>query len=429
MSNTWADLAPAWHAVGPTWAGIFGQFVYKPQPQVILGTQPVSGILFDRITIRRGRDSIYVEQQASYATLRLRILSQEIAEDFLAPSIINAEAVIGQTCQIRLNGPTGVFESIFFGRISDVVKETVQGTDTIANLTITAVGPLADANRRQVFDGGRAAETDGERVLGAMVAAFGTAVPIAPQINPVVPAQFDTGLFTVASLDSQDGGYNALRVAQEAAFSAQGIFFEQRDGTLAYADAERRPEELLDGATEIPATVLNLNGIQASSSLSELANRAIVDWDAGTVVEDNVESQNLFGLLERRVSTILSTESDAERFAGQLVQNQSVPVFKADQFRLILNNLPSPLLDTMVRVEPNDAVRFTGLPFTIGFFELVGFVEGLEWSINDFTVELGLFVSDEILSVGDVWWGRVTETLEWDDVDPALEWGNVGRTL
>jgi hypothetical protein len=106
-----------------------------------------------------------------------------------------------------------------------------------------------------------------------------------------------------------------------------------------------------------------------------------------------------------------------------------LPVFKADQFRLLLNNVDATLLDDLVVVEPNDGVDFVGLPPELGFTRLTAFVEGIEWRIDPFTVELGLFASDERLSVGGVWFGRVTDTLEWGDVDAGLEWQQVGRTL
>jgi hypothetical protein len=87
------------------------------------------------------------------------------------------------------------------------------------------------------------------------------------------------------------------------------------------------------------------------------------------------------------------------------------------------------LLDDLVVVEPNDGVDFVGLPPELGLTRLTAFVEGIEWRIDPFTVELGLFASDERLSVGGVWFGRVTDTLEWGDVDAGLEWQDVGRVL
>jgi hypothetical protein len=281
---------------------------------------------------------------------------------------------------------------------------------------------LAGANRRQVLADGRAVELDGARAEAAITESLGTA--------NIDAAQFDGGVFSLAALGTAVGGYAALGIAQEAAASGGGVVYETREGLIAYADADRRAATLqADDFTIVNASILDLGGMNASSSLSELANRIILDWDNGTVTEEVPESIAEFGLFVRRVSTILENETDAEVRAIELAQNLSVPVFKSDQFRLLLNNAELPLLDQLVRVEPNDGFSFRQLPNALGFNRLDAFVEGVEWRIDQFRVELGLFSSDERLSVGLVYWGRVTDTLEWGDVDAGLAWEDVGRTL
>jgi hypothetical protein len=410
VSNTWTDLAPAWHAVGPTWAGIFEQFVYKPEPAVLIDGQDFTGDTIGQITIRRGRDSVYVEPSASYAAVTLRSVGTAL------------DLSIGSELTVTLNSATGAREPLFRGRISDVNVSITPASSLVGQYRLTAVGPLAGANRRQVLAGGRSVEKDGERAEAAIVDALGTAI--------IADALFDPGIFDLAALDSQDGGYSGLSIAQEAAASGGAVLYETRDGLIAYADTDRRAATLIaDDFAVIPSAILDLDGMNTSSSLSELANRVLVDWDAGTVTEEVAESIAQFGLFVRRISTVLDKEGDAEVRAIELAQNLSVPVFKADVFRLLLNNAASPLLDLLLRVEPNDGVSFRQLPPVIGFTRLDAFVEGVEWSIDPFTVRLGLFASDERLSVGLVYWGRVDVALEWDDVDPALEWRNVGRTL
>jgi hypothetical protein len=303
---------------------------------------------------------------------------------------------------------------------------------------------LAGANRRQVLAGGRAEELDGERALAAIFDALAPTWETEPggltwadaegswedSTGSIATDDFDTGVYTLSALDPSDGGYSALSVAQEAAASGGGVIYENREGLVAYADANRRGLTFAAGDfAEVPAAVLDLDGMRASSSLSEVATRVLVDWAGGTVQADVPEAFSGIGLFVRRLSTILAGESDAQTRAEQEVQNLSQPVFKTDQFRLLLNNLGPGLLDRLIVVEPNDGVDFVELPGALGFTRLTAFVEGVEWSIDEFTVELGLFASDERLSVGGVWWGRVTDTLEWGDVDAGLEWQDVGRTL
>jgi hypothetical protein len=329
---------------------------------------------------------------------------------------------IGTELSVTLNTTFGDRETLFRGRISDVEVSITPATPLVGQYRLTAVGPLAGANRRQVLAAGRLVEKDGERAEAAIVDALGTAI--------IADALFDEGVFDLAALSAQDGGYTALSIAQEAAASGGSVLYETRDGLIAYADAARRGAVLdQDDFYPVPSAILDLDGMNASSSLSELANRIVLDWDAGTVIEEVQDSIDQFGLFVRRISTALDKEADAEIRAQELAQNLSVPAFKADVFRLLINNAAPPLRDLLVKVEPNDGVSFRQLPDVIGFTRLDAFIEGVEWRIDPFVVELGLFASDERLSVGLIYWGRVNPALEWDDVDATLEWRDAGRTL
>jgi hypothetical protein len=430
--KTWADLQPAWDSVGNTWAAIFELFVWKPEPAVLIGGQNFTGNTIGQITIRRGRDSVYVEPAASYASVDLISVGQPL------------NLTVGKRLTVTLKDLFGNPQTLFSGRISDVEVQVTKAAQPVAGYRLTAVGPLAGANRRQVLAAGRAEELDGERALAALFAALAPAWETTSgdirwedvdeswedSTGAIALDEFDAGVYTVSGLDPSDGGYSALSVAQEAAASGGGVLYENREGLVAYADANRRGLTSAAGDfAEVLAGVLDLDGMRASSSLSEVATRVLVDWAGGTVQSEIPEAFVGIGLFVRRLSTILGLETDAQARADQEVQNLSVPVFKTDQFRLLLNNLEPALLNRLVVVEPNDGVDFVGLPGALGFTRLTAFVEGVEWSIDEFTVKLGLFASDERLSVGGVWWGRVTDTLEWGNVDAGLEWQQVERTL
>jgi hypothetical protein len=421
VNISWANTAPTWSTMPPVWvqAGI------SP-------TVNFTGNTINRITIRRGRDSVYVEPSASYASVDLISVGQPLGLS------------VGSRLKVTLNDSTGTPQTLFSGRVSDVEVQVTKATQPVAGYRLTAVGPLAGANRRQVLTGGRGEELDGQRALAAIFDALAPTWETTPgdvtwdvaegswedSTGAIATDDFDTGVYTLSALATNDGGYSALSVAQEAAASGGGVIYENRNGLVAYADANRRGLTFAAGDfAEVPAAVLDLDGMRASSSLSEVATRVLVDWAGGTVESEIPEAFAAIGLFVRRLSTILASETDAQARALQEVQNLSQPVFKADQFRLLLNNVTPQLLDRLVVVEPNDGVEFVGLPAALGFTRLTAFVEGVEWSIDPFTVELGLFASDERLSVGGVWWGRVTDTLEWENVDAGLEWQDVGRTL
>jgi len=404
---------------------------WKPDPVVTINGTNFTGNTVGQVTIRRGRDSVYVEASASYASVNLLSVEEPL------------DLEVGQVLRVTLNDTTDR-KTLFRGYVSDIDVQITQASRPVGTYRVTAVGPLANANRRQVLAGGRSAELDGERALAAIVGgiaqtwetqpvdlAWGSAVGVwNDYVGDVDLDLFDTGVYTLAALGTAEAGYGSLQLAQEAAQSGGAVIYETRDGKVAYADAARRPTTLQAGDfAVIDSDVLDLDGMNASSALSEVANRVEVEWVGGVEQAEVRESIIKFGVLERVFKTILSNDTDAAARAEELVQNLSLPVFKADQFRLLLNNVSPELRDRLIVVEPNDGVDFTGLPPVLGFTRLVAFVEGVEWVIDPFTVQLGLFASDERLSVGGVWWGRVDDTLEWGDVDADLEWQQVGRTL
>jgi hypothetical protein len=405
---------------------------WEPVPSVLLNGQEVSSSAVGQVTVKRGRDSVYVEPSASYASVNFR-------------SEGGVPVTIGDRLTLRLADSVGTATTVFSGRVSDVDLSVVPvGSGTLAGYRVTAVGPLAGANRRQTLAAGRPVELDGERVLAALLAAlgltweevqFGLAWDDVEGswgqfTGPLALDEIDPGVYDIAALGSADAGYSALSVVQEAAFSGDGVLYENRFGQIGYADAARRATTFSAGtAIEVPVASLRADGLSASSSLSELANRAIVTYEGGVEQADIPESVVQFGLFVRRLDTQLTSQSEALNRAERFVEEHSLPVFKADSFSVLLNVLPDALRDRLLEVEPNDLIVFDGLPPQFGFDRLTAFVEGIEWRFDDQTAEVRLFASDERLSVGGVWWGRVDGTLEWGDVDGSLEWQDVGRTL
>jgi hypothetical protein len=240
----------------------------------------------------------------------------------------------------------------------------------------------------------------------------------------------DDGVFTLSALGTAEAGYNPLRVAQEAAFSGLGMLYETRTGTIGYADAARRADNADAGYAPVPAASLSTDGVQVASSLSDITNRVTVEFDGGVVTVTDDDSLQEFGLFQTEFATQLVNQSNAELWADRYVENHSLPVFRADQFRLTLQGLGTALTDSLLVVEPNDALEFTGLPTALGLgatFE--GFVEGVEWTLDPFRTDVGLFVSDAQLSLGSIWFGRVDGTLTWSAVGSATAWQDVERTL
>jgi hypothetical protein len=123
------------------------------------------------------------------------------------------------------------------------------------------------------------------------------------------------------------------------------------------------------------------------------------------------------------LSTQLANQSNAEARAIDYLFNHVDPRIELEQVSVNLRGSVLPLLrDTLLGAETNLAVRFPGTPVKTGVLGLRGFVEEVLFRFADFEFEVGLFVSDEALSVGAVRWGQVDGTLEYGQVDPVLEY-------
>lgn len=400
-------------------------------PKVLVNGRDVTGLVQGQVTVRRGRDSVYTEPSAGYAAVELRSTVQE-------------QFRLGQTVSVWLSDSADQDVQLFGGVLSDVEVRAVPVSDgQLVAYRLTAVGPLARLNRRTVFFGGRPSEDDGERVLAAVLSGLSSAweeqqtsltwddaIGTWETFDSVDTSLIDDGVFTLAALGTADGGYNPLRVAQEAAFSGFGLVYESREGLIGYADAARRETNANAGYQEIPAGLLAADGVQASAQLADITNRVVVEFDGGAVEQTDTDSLVEFGLYSSRFTTQLVNQSNAEQWADRYLENHALPVFRADQFRLNLPAVGTALADVLLHVEPNDALEFTGLPAALGLgVTFQGFVEGVEWTVNPFRTDVGLFVSDAQLSLGNLWWGRVDGTLAWNAVGTATAWQDVERTL
>jgi hypothetical protein len=243
----WQNLAPTWTLLGPTWTDIFVVTDWTPEPQVTLDGIDYTANTIGNVSIRRGRDTVYAQVQAGYATVELIDVNGLI------------QPKVGQTLVVSARDAYNVQTPLFTGQVSDWDTETVAVQDgVLVTYRMQAVGPLARLNRRTILTEGRPSELDGARV-GAAVAeglssaweevagtvtwgSVGTAVTYDTFDPNFDDALIDPGVFTLAALGSADSGYTALQVAQDAASSGQGVMFETAAGLVGYADADRRQD-------------------------------------------------------------------------------------------------------------------------------------------------------------------------------------------
>ena len=401
---------------------------WSPNPRVSIGGTDFTDHAINRVSVTKGRRTVYERPNAGYATAELidvdGIPTFRVGDEFVvsidrADWVWSALATTWAALATTWDSlePTYVSEPIFTGTLSDFTSAAVPARDgPIITHSLQAVGPLSVLNRRTIYTGGRIAETDGERVLNTLNTALGTAL-----VNPAV---VDAGVFDLAAIGTADAGYNALQVAQDAGFSGEGLLYETADGFIGYTNADRRLENERAGVIEVPFGVLSAEGVSASQQLADITNAVTVVYDGGAVFEEDTTSIADFGRYETELQTQLVNLSNAEDRASAFLERHSGPSFVFDRLNFALLGVPDVLRNELLVLRPSLAVRVTDVPDRIGFAQFAGFVEGFTLTASPFDADLTFVVSDRRLSIGAVRWQQVLDTIKWEDVDPALTWAD-----
>lgn len=407
--------------------------VYLPNPTVKIDGRDYTGVSVGQVTITRGRNTVYDQPNAGSATVELIDIGAltrfsvgvDIEISMLFPDIdwellADSWAGVAETWE-GIYGPLipGFIEPVFTGVVSDWDADAVAAQDQpIMRYKVQAVGPLATLNRRNILFDGRVAEDDGERVEAILTAALGTAVD---------PTIIDDGLFSLSAVDADDSGYEGLGLLRETATSAQGVIFETRDGRVGYDNADKRFNEA--DFLEVPFGQVQVGGLSVSSALGDVTNVVTVEYDGGAVTVRDEVSIARFGEQDASISTTLASEAAASGFANAFLKRHSTPSVSLGRLSFNLRNMDRDIRESLLDSTLNRGVLLTDVPPRVGFRNFEGFIEGVEIRMGQFEAELGLLVSDAVLSTGDMRWSVVPPAVTWETVEPAdLVWDDA-RTI
>jgi hypothetical protein len=384
------------------------------------------------VQLRRGRQNVYTTVQAAVASITLL----DIAGTGIVPTV--ADSLV-----VTLEDTAGTPVTLFVGEISDFATTIYDAgirNAAAARIQITAVSNLAKLQRRQVFDTGRPVEMDGDRVLAILLDGLGVpweeAAGVWDDYTTETWATFEPGidfsivdtpgLFDIAGLDPQDGGYSAGQIAGQAGLSANGLLYETGDGRIGYADALRRFNNVDDGYLAVPAGVLSAAQVETSSQIADLANVVVVQFASGQVTDQDNDSIDQFGKLAQTLSTQLANVGDANTRAEVYLEQHSVPTVQFESATIRLEqDLDTVLRDALIGIEVNDPIEIDDLPASIGLTTFAGFVEGVTFTIDPFRAAIDLTLSAANLSLGPLFWAALP-AVSWQDLPTDLEWSQAG---
>jgi len=400
---------------------------WTPDATVTINGVNYTGDTIGTVSINRGRDNVYADPTASFASVQL------IDKTGVGITIDPAEQLV-----IDIDDSAGAPVRLFTGSVTDITKTLYDpGLRGLASavVTVAAVGPLARLSRVQVLNAGRPAETDGDRIAAALEEGLGVTWEELPYTAwEDIPADLtwvtfsggydedliDPGLFDLIALPAQGGGHNALVVASDASRSGQGVLYETATGLVGWENADDRGTAT--NFYDIPSTLTIASQLATQTSLADIVNRVEVTYFGGVATESDAVSIPQFGRWERRIETLLVNEINAVQYASDYIRRHAFPAVNLEQVTVRLDGQPDALADELLALDLNSPVNLQDVPATFGEPFLPGFVEGLTWRIDAHRAELQLLVSDANLSTGDLRWSQIGSTVTWADLSTTLTW-------
>ena len=405
---------------------------YTPYPTVEFdGGLTYADETIANISITLGRRDIMEQPSAGYATV-------ELWTDADTPIPVT----LSESVQIYIKDSNSVDQQIFGGVISDININLDQygNIGSVARYTITAVGPLAQLNKRTAGAATFPKQKDGDRILAILTEAFltewddvaptlawngvpsgttwatydGTALSL---VNGLATNIDNPGIYEL--MDYSSGDANALTLAQEAAQSGRGVLFESEDGDIHYDDYAARAS---NPTITLTANDILARGLSTAAQWSEIANDVEVTYRAGTENARDEQSIILYGQLTGTRSTTLHNQADAATQATQFVQTRAYPRMYPE---VITCPLHTPTMSNTTRNSLIDVIVGTGvatdeLPAVFGT-SFRGFVEGINWNLTRYTADLALTVSAQSETYPHEIWYQIPPTTTWAGYTPTTD--------
>jgi hypothetical protein len=384
------------------------------------------------VNVTIGRIDIDRQCQAGYA--RMEIIN---------PTNALFDIDVTDSLTLELKDTSGTYVPFFGGTVSDFTTSvrTPEETGFVTLGTILAVGALAKLPKA-IYTDSVAHGLDGEQIsiiLSELL--VNEWIEVAPALqwqdyNPTTTwanaenvglGEIDTGLYQMDNLSAADR--NTQTLVQQIADSALGNLYEDKQGRIAYADADHRSNYLAtNGSTQLDGNYASPASVKSILQIGKIRNSEIVRYgnDYGSTYSATDDASiALYGRYQRTIDSNIRYLADVEDIVERDLALRSTPRTQLDQitFRLDNPNMPSAQLDDLINLFFGEPVVITNLPFNMfeGYFS--GFVEGISMRATPTFVDMTIYVSPTDFSLIAPTWATVlpTNTI-WSGVNGTLQW-------
>jgi hypothetical protein len=410
---------------------------YAPNPVVTFGgTITYSDQTIADISINMGRSDVIEPVQADYARIVL-----------WTPSDTPLDVGLSQSVTVDVDKGTTGTARVFTGIISDIDISLAQYGDigSIAEYSITAVGPLAQLNKALSGGSGFPKQFDGDRIYSILTEAFLSQWDdLSPTLtwnalpNTTQWGQFD-GVAQVivdnlaTSIDRpgvyeltaySDGFANALTLAQDAAQSGRGVFHGSGDGILHYHDYASR---VTSPTIVLTSDDLLTDGLQTAAQWSEIVNDVTITYknDQEKYARDETSIQ-AYGQLAGTRSTLLEKGVDAQAQADDFLESRAYPRVYPESFTVALHNpnVSDATRDALLIAENGTAIVTDDLPKVFGT-SFKGYLEGYNWRLTRYEAYIDLICSAQSETYSSVIWQQIPPDLTWAAYNPSTRWSDL----
>lgn len=410
---------------------------YTPNPVVTFaGNVNYSDHTIADISINLGRRDVIEAVNAGYARITLWTPADQ-------PLSVN----LSESVTVSIDKGTSGTETIFTGIVSDIDLSLAQFGDigSIAEYTITAVGPLAQLNKRLAGLSGYAKQDDGDRVFAILSEAFLTqwddlsptltwsGLPNGVQwdaydgVNQVIVDNLATtvdrpGIYELTAYN--DGAANALTLAQNAAQSGRGVLYEAGNGHIYYADYAARSSAPV---VTLTADDILTDGLRTAAQWSEIVNDVTITYKANAEKNARDETSIIsYGQLAGSRTTQLENASDAQAQADDFLESRAYPRVYPESLRVALHNpnVSDATRDALIEAENGTAIVTDELPAVFGT-SFKGYLEGYSWRLTRYEAYIDLICSAQSETYISIIWQQIPPDTTWAAYNPSTRWSDL----
>jgi len=403
---------------------------WLPEWRITVGTTVYTNVT--GVSLTTGRIDIDRQCQAGYA--RMDIINSTNA-------LFDIDVTDSLTLELKDSG--GTYVPVFGGTVSDF-STSVRSPEEIGYVTlgsILAVGALAKLPKA-IYTDSVAHGLDGEQIeIILQELLVNEWVEVAPALqwvnyDPTTTwanaenvglGEIDTGLYQMDNLSAADR--NTQTLVQQIADSALGTLYEDKQGRIAYADADHRSNYLAaNGSTQLDGNYASPASVKSILQIGKIRNSEIVRYgnDYGSTYSATDDASiTTYGRYQRTFDSNIRFLADIEDIIERDLALRATPRTQLDQITFRLDNplMPDALRNDLINLFFGEPVVITNLPFNMfeGYFS--GFVEGISMRATPTFVDATIYVSPTDFSLIAPTWATVlpTNTI-WSGVNGTLQW-------